>query len=459
MVMLTDLASGTAPTSTSTTTAATPNSLTNAYNKLNSIIPTVVNAAGYATSSSDTSAPTVLAMKNAISGISGATVVNAAGYGASTSDTAAPTVLAVQNAISAISSGTTSTATNFGTSAASTVTLGTAARTTNVAGTIILGSDQTGAYQVSLNSGTMNLMCSTGTFGGTINIGNATNVGVPSINLGAFSTTGNSSINMGIGSGSGLTTINIANGTNSGGNVVNIGNATSTLTLKGSVYNPIVSATTSTAGIVQLIDSLSTSTALAPTANSLNSVATIANAANTLANTANTTANAANATANAALPSASLASSTNFGSGASAAVSVGVSGQTLNLQGVPNPIAFQLAFSDEVTAITTANQVNIRAPFAFNIRSSSLPLFMLLNLGSSGVTTFDIMKNGVSIYSVKPYIGYNAAPTNAQYTSQSGSGVLATNPTVISQFDLIRVYVYTASGAGMLGAKVIVTAT
>ena len=89
IVQLVDLAANTAPTNSSTSLAPTMNALTNTYNKLST----------------------------QISGISGGggTVVNAASYSGSTSDTSSPSVLAVQNAISGISSsGTTSVATNFG---------------------------------------------------------------------------------------------------------------------------------------------------------------------------------------------------------------------------------------------------------------------------------------------------------------------------------------------------------
>ena len=270
-------------------------------------------------------------------------------------------------------------------------------------------------------------------------------------------------------------TINIGNNTSATGTVnigvagssnVNIANSSTVLTIKGSTYNvpnntypPIstsatdtasinvvtqvynmanMTASTTQAGMVQLVDSSSsTSITQAPTANALKAVATVANAA---------------------LTTTTLTTATGFGSSATSNVNVGSSGYTLNLQGVPNPVAFQLAFSDEATAITTSNMVNIRSPFAFYIRTSSRPLFMLYSLGTAGTTSFDIMVNGVSIYSTRPSIFYYASPTNAQYTSAGSQGVLTSNPIVITQYDLIKVYVFSA-GTGMTGAKCIITSS
>jgi len=270
-------------------------------------------------------------------------------------------------------------------------------------------------------------------------------------------------------------TINIGNNTSATGTVnigvagssnINIGSSTTALTIKGSTYNvpnntfpptstvatdtasvnvitqvynmANMTASTTQAGMVQLVDSsTSSSITQAPTANALKAVATVANAAVT---------------------TTTLTTATGFGSSATSNVNVGSSGYTLNLQGVPNPVAFQLAFSDEATAITTSNMVNIRSPFAFYIRTTSRPLFMLYSLGTAGTTTFDIMINGVSIYSTKPSIFYYASPTNAQYTSAGSQGVLTSNPIVITQYDLIKVYVFSA-GTGMTGAKCIITSS
>ena len=246
--------------------------------------------------------------------------------------------------------------------------------------------------------------------------------------------------------------------------------SSATTTANSALAATQVSASTTQAGMVQLIDSTtSTSLTLAPTANALKTVATLASmtASTTQAgivqlidSTTSTsltlapTANALKTVANSAITSTTLTTSTNFGGSATGGVIVGLSGQTLTLQSIVNPIAIQVAFSDEATAITTANMTNIRAPYSFNIRT--LPLFMLYSLGTAGTTTFDIMKNGQTIYGTKPSISYVASPTNSQYTSTANAGTLLVNPTPFTQFDLIRVYVFSA-GTGHLGAKCVIT--
>lgn len=263
-----------------------------------------------------------------------------------------------------------------------------------------------------------------------------------------------------------LNTFNLANSALSSA-------SSATTTATSALTATQVSASTTQAGMVQLIDSTtSTSLTLAPTANALKTVATLASmtasttqagmvqlidsttsTSLTLAPTANALKTVATI-ANSAITSTTLTTSTNFGGSATGGVVVGLSGQTLTLQSIVNPIAIQVAFSDEATAITTANMTNIRAPYSFNIRT--LPLFMLYSLGTAGTTTFDIMKNGQTIYGTKPSISYVASPANSQYTSSANSGTLLLNPTPFSQFDLIKVYVFSA-GTGHLGAKCVIT--
>ena len=77
---------------------------------------------------------------------------------------------------------------------------------------------------------------------------------------------------------------------------------------------------------------------------------------------------------------------------------------------------------------------------------------MLLGLGTAGTTTFDIQKNGTTIYSTKPSIAFNASPTSAGFTSSANAGTLTPSPTPFAQYDLITIKVYTA-GTGMTGGK------
>ena len=126
----------------------------------------------------------------------------------------------------------------MGTSASSGVSIGTDGRRLNLYGGVTLGAEALSAYQLSVNSGYINIGCSTIGAGATINIGSASSSGTPYTYLGSVSSSGNSVTSIGNGSGSGNATVSIASGTNSGTNNVSIGNSSTNLTLKGSPYNP-----------------------------------------------------------------------------------------------------------------------------------------------------------------------------------------------------------------------------
>jgi hypothetical protein len=130
-------------------------------------------------------------------------------------------------------------------------------------------------------------------------------------------------------------------------------------------------------------------------------------------------------------------------------VILGSSGSTLSILGCANPIILGGALSDETTALTTSNTLTILAPYNLNIRSNKLPKFTI-NTSATATITFDITKNGTTIYSVKPTI-----TTGNQYSS---NGTLTSNPTAINENDILVASVSTA-GTGGTGAKVYIYCT
>lgn len=132
-------------------------------------------------------------------------------------------------------------------------------------------------------------------------------------------------------------------------------------------------------------------------------------------------------------------------------VSLGASGNGCNVQGVANPITLGGALSDEITTLTTSNRLTIRAPFAFNIRSGALPYWWVNTLPTSTTPiTFDILKNGTSIYSTKPTLSSTATNNSSQ------NGTLTTNPTSFAVGDLIVAQVSTVGSGTPTGAKVVI---
>ena len=414
------------PTNTSATAAASVNCVRQVYNAIGSGGVTVLDVYP-PTSTSTTAVPSVRVMTNTF------TLANSALSAASAANTLASAALTPTGSGASLDLSTVTTVANVsGTS-----------RFGSSSGQVLLGtngSSSSSIIGIGQNTGgggtsTVNISTVGGSASGTVNICTGTTTATPQVHIGD---TAGSTVVVSIGASAG--TVNIK------GSVYNIPNNTfpptstvATDTASANVVTQVynlanMSASTTQAGTVQLIDSTtSTSLTLAPTANALKNVANVANAA---------------------ITSTTLTTSTNFGGSATGGVVVGLSGQTLTLQSIVNPIAIQVAFSDEATAITTANMTNIRAPYSFNIRT--LPLFMLYSLGTAGTTTFDIMKNGQTIYGTKPSISYVASPTNSQYTSTANPGTLLANPTQFSQFDLIKVYVFSA-GTGHLGAKCVIT--
>jgi hypothetical protein len=132
---------------------------------------------------------------------------------------------------------------------------------------------------------------------------------------------------------------------------------------------------------------------------------------------------------------------------------IGASGTPLILQGVTNPIGFGGALSDETTTLVTTNSFSLRAPFAFTIRSSALPIFSLNQLPTSSNVGFDLFKNNTTIYSAAPSIGTSATSNLVQ------GGTLTTNPTQVAFGDLLQAKVTSVGGGTPCGAKVYIFAS
>jgi flagellin-like hook-associated protein FlgL len=109
------------------------------------------------------------------------------------------------------------------------------------------------------------------------------------------------------------------------------------------------------------------------------------------------------------------------------------------------------AISDETSTLTTSNYTNIRAPFPFTISSAMVPLFWLNVLPTvTSNTVFDILKNGNTIYSVKPQIG----STTASNVSANGiPGTLIGSTNSVARYDLLTIDVDTVGSGTPAGAK------
>ena len=205
-----------------------------------------------------------------------------------------------------------------------------------------------------------------------------------------------------------------------------------------------------------------------------NQANTTAQTANTVANQANTTAQTANTVANQAinltiLPNlifiSSLVSNLTIQSNLvvtgtigigtqnttviGSNVNIGTTGSNLSIQGVVNPVGFGGALSDETSTLTTTNQLNIRSPYQMTIRQTYAPIFSLNILPTATTpTTFDILKNGNTIYTVKPTIAAGAAANSSQ------NGTLIGGSNSIKVGDLLTSIVSIVGSGTPTGAKV-----
>jgi hypothetical protein len=109
------------------------------------------------------------------------------------------------------------------------------------------------------------------------------------------------------------------------------------------------------------------------------------------------------------------------------------------------------AISDETTTLTASNYTNIRAPFPFKISSERVPLFWLNVLPTvTSNTVFDILKNGSTIYSVKPQIG---STTVSNVSANGIPGTLIGGTISFALYDLITVDVDQVGSGTPAGAK------
>lgn len=118
----------------------------------------------------------------------------------------------------------------------------------------------------------------------------------------------------------------------------------------------------------------------------------------------------------------------------------------------PAPSTLGGAISDETSTLLTSNFTSIRAPFAFTVRTP--PLFWLNVLPTASANTqFDILKNGTSIYSVRPQIG---SGTVSNVSANSIPGTLIGNSNNFALYDLVTVRVNTSGSGTPAGAKFII---
>ena len=110
------------------------------------------------------------------------------------------------------------------------------------------------------------------------------------------------------------------------------------------------------------------------------------------------------------------------------------------------------AISDETSTLSsTSNYTNIRAPFPFTISSARVPLFWLNVLPTvTSNTVFDILKNGSTIYTIKPQIGSTTA-SNVSANGIPGTLIGGTNSVAI--YDLLTIDVDTVGSGTPAGAK------
>ncbi len=109
---------------------------------------------------------------------------------------------------------------------------------------------------------------------------------------------------------------------------------------------------------------------------------------------------------------------------------------------------FTIAISDETTALTTGTAVvTFRMPFACSM--TIIPRANVNTVSSSGLPTFDIKKNGTTIFSTKITIDVSEKTSVTAATA----AVLSSSPTTFADDDEITVNIDTA-GTGTKGAKI-----
>lgn len=124
-----------------------------------------------------------------------------------------------------------------------------------------------------------------------------------------------------------------------------------------------------------------------------------------------------------------------------------LSANTLYVANFPCDLSF--AISDETTQITTGtNKVTIYAPYAFTLTETQASL----SQSGSAISTFNIKKNGSTIYTTKMTIDANEFSTGTAATPPVITG------TSISKYDKLTVDIDT-TGTGAAGAKIYLIGT
>ena len=112
------------------------------------------------------------------------------------------------------------------------------------------------------------------------------------------------------------------------------------------------------------------------------------------------------------------------------------------------------AISDETTTLTTSNYTVIRAPYAFNISSTKVPLFWLNVLPTvTSNTVFDIQKNGNTIYTTKPQIG---STTTSNVSANGIPGTLIGGTNSVAIYDQLLIKIDTVGSGTPSGAKFVI---
>ena len=464
--------------------------------QLNSLpVATLVNNSGYssaASASNDGSAPSVLAVKNAIIAATPAATTTVSGLVqldasplATQSTTLAPTSRALNTA--------TVGGTNFGTTAGSSITVGSSARsiniqgstvqingvayapgsgappvaTTSVSGTVTLDSVVSSSSSLVPTSSLVNSAIvngtSIGTGASTVYLGAvgatattyvATNgstgagivkVGTNSSGVYVGDTTGTNSSTVLIGSttGTGQSSITIGSGAvQNGTNGISIGSSSASVNIKGAAYPPVIpTATSSASGTVTLDSVVSTSSSLVPTSSLVNSA---------------------------------IVNGTSFGTGATGAITIGNSSQNTTIpklsvnyiNGLTTPFPtypFVVGgcMSNETTTITSAATCSVVLPFSWTISSSAYPKFYFTTgpIISSGTLTFDIKNGTSSIYLTLPTWNETVAGQSPGY---SFTGALNTNPTTFAAGTVLTVSIggtFPTITSGGIGLKVLIYAS
>lgn len=107
--------------------------------------------------------------------------------------------------------------------------------------------------------------------------------------------------------------------------------------------------------------------------------------------------------------------------------------------------ALIIAMSDETTDLTAGVKVTMPMLYPFTLKQVQVGLG---TVSSAGALTFNLKKNGATVFSTKPTIDVNEAST----LTAAVLSVLLVNPTQIAAGDVLSLEI-DAAGTGAKGAK------